>query len=201
MAGVAQQLGTVMQSTPLTTLSQAKIAASGAGAAIQTYEQDIMNAGTSATKTAGDRAALMRDLENLGYSAKQAASMIQLVATNMANVNSKTITLSVDVKEYATTSGKTANAMLNPGYASGTSGAAPGWGWVGKSSPELVRFKGGETVIPNSVARGYAGGAGDGGIIHVSVYRDGRQIYSAMQKRAVASQRRTGTTGMAKRTR
>ncbi len=35
------------------------------------------------------------------------------------------------------------------GYATGTSSARPGVAWVGEKGPELVRFKGGEEVIPN----------------------------------------------------
>lgn len=35
------------------------------------------------------------------------------------------------------------------GYANGTSSARPGVAWVGERGPELVRFKGGEEVIPN----------------------------------------------------
>ena len=49
------------------------------------------------------------------------------------------------------------------GYALGTTGAAPGWGWVGERGRELVRFWGGETVLPHgeSMRRaGYAGGTG-----------------------------------------
>lgn len=34
-------------------------------------------------------------------------------------------------------------------YASGTPAARPGLAWVGEKGPELVRFKGGEEVIPN----------------------------------------------------
>lgn len=37
-----------------------------------------------------------------------------------------------------------------PGYASGTQSARSGWAWVGEEGPELVRFGGGETVIPAS---------------------------------------------------
>jgi hypothetical protein len=55
--------------------------------------------------------------------------------------------------------------------------------------------------FPNSVARGYAGGAPDGGVIHVHANLDGRQIYQAVQKRTVNAQRRTRTNGMPKRTR
>ncbi|RVJ51640.1 phage tail length tape measure family protein [Sinorhizobium meliloti] len=35
------------------------------------------------------------------------------------------------------------------GYANGTSSARPGVAWVGEKGPELVRFEGGEEVIPN----------------------------------------------------
>ncbi|MCO5962367.1 phage tail length tape measure family protein [Sinorhizobium meliloti] len=35
------------------------------------------------------------------------------------------------------------------GYANGTSSARPGVAWVGEKGPELVRFKGGEEVIPS----------------------------------------------------
>lgn len=51
------------------------------------------------------------------------------------------------------------------GYASGTSGAAPGWAWVGERGPELVQMLGGERVLPAHVSsmipfsgRGYATG-------------------------------------------
>ncbi|MFG3582561.1 transglycosylase SLT domain-containing protein [Streptomyces sp. NPDC047990] len=48
------------------------------------------------------------------------------------------------------------------GYAKGTDGAKSGWAWVGEQGPELVKFGGGETVLPHgmsmSVARGYAKG-------------------------------------------
>jgi hypothetical protein len=32
-------------------------------------------------------------------------------------------------------------------YATGTRGAAPGWAWVGERGPELVKMRGGETVL------------------------------------------------------
>lgn len=34
------------------------------------------------------------------------------------------------------------------GYATGTTSARPGVAWVGEKGPELVRFKGGEEVVP-----------------------------------------------------
>jgi hypothetical protein len=48
--------------------------------------------------------------------------------------------------------------------AGGTSGAAPGWSWVGEEGPELVHMQGGETVVPHGqsmqMTRGYAAGVG-----------------------------------------
>ena len=38
-------------------------------------------------------------------------------------------------------------------YASGTSNAPPGWAWVGEKGPELIRMRGGETVLPTDVSR------------------------------------------------
>lgn len=49
-----------------------------------------------------------------------------------------------------------------PGFAGGTSGAPPGWAWVGERGPELAYFHGGETVLSNPVSsaitRGFAQG-------------------------------------------
>jgi SLT domain-containing protein len=52
------------------------------------------------------------------------------------------------------------------GYATGTEGAEAGWAWVGEEGPELVNFKGGETVLNHQDSlvagtkglRGYASG-------------------------------------------
>ena len=44
------------------------------------------------------------------------------------------------------------------GLAGGTTGASPGWHWVGERGPELAYMRGGEVVVPAHVARGYAGG-------------------------------------------
>jgi hypothetical protein len=87
------------------------------------------------------------------------------------------------------------------GFAKGTSGAASGWAWVGEAGPELVNFRGGENVIPNHVARGYAGGTmGDGVIeVHSHVHLDGKEIFKTVQRQSVNEQRRTGTNGLAKR--
>lgn len=38
-------------------------------------------------------------------------------------------------------------------YASGTDDAPPGWAWVGEEGPELMRLRGGEQILPNSVSQ------------------------------------------------
>jgi hypothetical protein len=49
------------------------------------------------------------------------------------------------------------------GHAAGTTSAPPGWAWVGEKGPELMKFRGGETVIPNHRLPGYAAGTGYAG--------------------------------------
>jgi hypothetical protein len=95
------------------------------------------------------------------------------------------------------------SALRRAGYAAGTSGAAHGWAWVGERGPELVNFRGGETVVPNHVARGYADGSGGyGDSVHeVHVYLDGREVYKGVQTRSVNTQRRSGSSGLTKRSR
>ncbi|MDE7243567.1 MAG: hypothetical protein K2O18_06275, partial [Oscillospiraceae bacterium] len=52
-------------------------------------------------------------------------------------------------------SGDAGNVDL-PAYASGTSNAPPGWAWVGEEGPELIRMRGGETVLPNEISREFS---------------------------------------------
>ncbi len=86
-------------------------------------------------------------------------------ANAAANINKdwdklhgKTVTLSFDV---ATALGGSGHGQKTKGFASGTSGAAPGWAWTGEQGPELVHFRGGETVLSSAQslrAAGYASG-------------------------------------------
>ena len=207
MSQVAANLQTVMNSQLLTTLSQATIAASGIGSAMQNYAHDLMNVGTSISQTNGDRSALIKDLESLGYTAKQAAQYVEIVQAQINQLHGKTVSVNVITNAVSGGGGvipgvSSPGALRARGYALGTRGASSGWAWVGEAGPELVRFRGGEAVIPNNVARGYANGAGDyGGDVHVHAYIDGREVYKSVQKRAVNTQRRTGANGFTKRTR
>ncbi len=56
--------------------------------------------------------------------------------------------------------GKVLGAKKIPGFAGGTNNAPRGLAWVGEEGRELVRFNGGEQVIPNHELTGARGGAG-----------------------------------------
>jgi hypothetical protein len=158
--------------------------------------------------------------------ANQTVAQVDKVKAAMDNVHSKTVSLSVvtsgalfnvpgtplgnvhpGVSSPAALAAAASASKAPPpsrsalkGFASGTSGASSGWAWVGEAGPELVRFRGGEQVIPSHIARGYANGTSYGDTTHqVNVYLDGKQIYQAVQKESVNTQRRTGTNGLSRR--
>lgn len=57
-------------------------------------------------------------------------------------------------ERYGSPAGAWAHEQAYNWYAGGTPSAAPGWAVVGERGPELVRFRGGEQVIPNGAAGG-----------------------------------------------
>lgn len=50
----------------------------------------------------------------------------------------------------------TAAPSTDRGFASGTRSAPPGWAWVGEEGPELMRLRGGETILPAEVSQDFA---------------------------------------------
>ena len=60
------------------------------------------------------------------------------------------------------------------GYARGTSNAQAGLAWVGENGPELIRFRGGEQVVPNSRLGEAAGGRKY--VFAPTYYDDGRSV-------------------------
>lgn len=79
-------------------------------------------------------------------------------------INGKVATTYIDaVRRTFYTPGKGGH-VPGTGYASGTPSAPRGWAWVGERGPELMRFTGGETVLPHglSVAASSARGFADG---------------------------------------
>ncbi|MFC2756982.1 tape measure protein [Propionibacterium acidifaciens] len=65
------------------------------------------------------------------------------------------------------------------GYARGTSNARRGLAWVGENGPELIRFHGGEQVIPND--RLGSAGAGATYVFSPTYYDDGRSVRRDME--------------------
>lgn len=70
------------------------------------------------------------------------------IERRLSLLNGKVVTTYVTT-QYVAPGGSAQGNINRGGYASGTSGAAPGWAWVGEKGPELVKMKGGEVVIPN----------------------------------------------------
>jgi hypothetical protein len=140
-------------------------------------------------------------LSGNGSAVARAHATASAIQAAINSIHGKTITVTTVLNTVKTGIAAGGVGRLT-GYASGTAGAARGWAWVGERGPELVRFNGGESVIPSHVATGYAGGAGyEPADQHVHVYLDGKKIYSQVQKQAVTAQRRTGFNGLTKRTR
>jgi len=200
MSTVAQNLGTATQTALLSVLSSAKVMASGVGTAMQQYEQALMN---GSSNTGALKASVLLDFEKMGYSAQQAEQIINAAIAGITP--SKTITLTITTQNIETGTtplrGINSSAPPLPGHAAGTPAAPSGWAWVGEAGPELVRFRGGETVLPHNVSTGFANGAGYMPEVHNHIYLDGREITSIVQKQSVKTQRRTGHNGMQKRTR
>ena len=65
------------------------------------------------------------------------------------------------------------------GYARGTSNARRGLAWVGENGPELIRFHGGEQVIPNDKLG--SAGAGATYVFSPTYYDDGRSVRRDME--------------------
>ena len=162
MAQVAQNLGQVLQSAVISAMSSAEISASGVTKAMQAYDQTIMN-GTQDTKAGQSaRSQLIKDLENLGYTAQKAQQLLEIMQGQINSLHGKTVTVTTimqavngggPVGPLAHGYGVPSTAAgVRRGFASGTSGASRGWGWVGEAGPELVKFSGGERVIPSHVA-------------------------------------------------
>lgn len=65
-------------------------------------------------------------------------------------------------------SGWATPANILGGFASGTDSARPGYHWVGEDGPELLKFRGGEKVVPNHMLRGGNDNSGGTYAIHVN---------------------------------
>lgn len=159
------------------------------GTDIDKLSNSILKTGTTSSATRGDRAALIGDLRQAGFDSQSAAQLVNglerqiaglrgkkvdvganvnpaITALHnlqaaMAQLHDKTVTVTV-AQSGAVAAGFAGVNRAGRGFASGTSGASPGWAWVGERGAELVNFRGGEQVVPHglseTVARGYASG-------------------------------------------
>lgn len=112
------------------------------------YEDDINNIGAEFENTAVDAFDQSVSL----FSAQLAAAIFQGGATftevlgNVATTFGQML-LQFIIEAFA----KDILKSLIPGFfAEGTPAAPPGFAWVGEKGPELVRFQGGEEVVPNN---------------------------------------------------
>jgi SLT domain-containing protein len=72
-------------------------------------------------------------------------------------------------------------ALNRPGgYANGTNNATRGWKWVGENGPELMKFRGGEQVVPN----------GAGGHCSVQVFIGERELTDIVDVRVTQNNNR-----------
>jgi hypothetical protein len=151
--------------------------------------QAKVNSWSQALDRAPKIATLKGNISDLSYKLAQAQSELKnpdLTKTRRAAITANIAQLQQQLAraraELATLNGTTAvtyvqTVRLPPGgrglkfFAAGTPSAPPGWAWVGERGPELVRFRGGEQVIPNRLAApvmvnaparlpGYANGTG-----------------------------------------
>jgi Phage tail lysozyme len=137
------------------------LAASGADGALKTYTADLVHNQQNTAAGHSDRQALINDLIAAGDSAKQATNYVNGLSKALPGLNkSETTTLRLQGVGEISLRGSGAYIQGESGhiqaYATGTRGAAAGWGVVGENGPELVKFSGGEHVLP--VVPGYAGG-------------------------------------------
>jgi len=134
----------------------------------------IRNTSSTSDQARAARQRLLTDLIDAGVDAKTAHSYVDGLS-DAINHMPKNPTTVLHLKGVGTIAINASGAYIQgesghivasgSGYAAGTSGAMPGWAWVGERGPELVRFSGGETVVPNhrlGTLPGYADGTGIG---------------------------------------
>lgn len=101
---------------------------------------------------------LAADIEAMNLGEEAAASG---KATIQGYLNGVTVMLPQVQAAYQRLANAASNALdgasvPDRGFASGTPDAPPGWAWVGELGPELMRLRGGETILPASVSQDFA---------------------------------------------
>jgi hypothetical protein len=137
MSQVAQNLGTATNTALLSTLSTAKVMASGVGTAMQQYEQALMD-GDTHTGTLRDH--VLEDFAKMGIGAQQAEQIINAALAGIPT--SKTIGI------HFMTVGTVPSGYGISGRPSQGGWRVPGYGG-GDIHPALL--EGGETVVPKEL--------------------------------------------------
>lgn len=122
---------------PLSSLLDS-LATGGAGrTALERFDaqQSIFEREAAKARTSGDLSAAASAGQTL-------ISMASSVYSSMSAQRSET------EQSVLSTLRDVAHQLGLPGYATGTGNADAGWHWVGERGPELMRFRGGEQVLP-----------------------------------------------------
>lgn len=158
----AAKLGGTINSLTQSLFTQDLMLASHVTPDMKAYASALVNQGANADATRGARAQLIKDYESIGLSAQAATALVngltqglefvpKVIGTSIIFSGGGTISVSTGLKDVIAHIGRT-------GLAGGTTGASPGWTWVGEKGPELAYMTGGETVIPNHAIGGLASG-------------------------------------------
>jgi hypothetical protein len=157
----------------------------------------------------GERASLIKALENMGLSAKTATKLVDGLARAVAGLHSKKISITTElftVKHGATgVFGSNSSMAVGKAAASGTPSASRGMYLVGEQGPELMYMHGGEQIVPAprtsdtlaALASAAASGGGGGGgtaEIHVHAHLDGKEVFKSVQTHALNWQTRNSGT-------
>ena len=165
-AGKATEFANSLQTKtgPALDQAEAKLKATKAAADRLPREKTILASAPGAVRTAAELNDVRFQAGLIPRSKSVDVNIRSNARTVVADVRAQLNSIS-DRTTYFTTVLRTVRAYEdNPsgGYAKGVSSAPPGLAWVGERGPELMRFTGGETVIPHArsetLARGYADG-------------------------------------------
>ncbi len=123
------------------------------------------------SKSAADAAATLDSLKSKIDAVKDTKVTINLKPEEIAKLEAdiqalaqrlgNSLTITATINPIVATPEMTAIGLENPqvsypGYATGTNSATPGLHWVGENGPELLRFRGGEQVLPADASRNLA---------------------------------------------
>ena len=109
----------------------------------------ILKTGTTSASTAGDRAALIKDLENAGLDAQKSAKFVQQLIDQIADLHSKTVTITVNAAG-------TAGSVIEPGGGGTVYTKTPGGGYAGRAAGGYITGPGTPTSdsIPTWLSEG-----------------------------------------------